>query len=67
MDEFVRYLCTKCTNEKVEIARSIGAEGACRNSQVKGNEFGRRSGEQLELYRRSNLSGKRTEADKKHF
>ena len=33
----------------------------------KRNEFGRRSGEQLELYRRSNLSGKRTEADKKHF
>ena len=31
----------------------------------KRNEFGRRSGEQLELYRRSNLSGKRTEADKK--
>ena len=30
----------------------------------KWNEFGRRSGEQLELYRRSNLSGKRTEADK---
>ena len=29
----------------------------------KRNEFGRRSGEQLELYRRSNLSGKRTEAD----
>ena len=29
----------------------------------KWNEFGRRSGEQLELYRRSNLSGKRTEAD----
>ena len=27
----------------------------------KRNEFGRRSGEQLELYRRSNLSGKRTE------
>ena len=36
MDEFVRYLCTKCINEKVEIARSIGAEGACKNSQVKG-------------------------------
>ena len=33
----------------------------------KRNEFGRRSGEQLELYRRSNLSGKRTEVDKKHF
>lgn len=33
----------------------------------KRNEFGQRSGEQLELYRRSNLSGKRTEADKKHF
>lgn len=33
----------------------------------KRNEFGRRSGEQLELYRRSNLSGKRTEADKEHF
>lgn len=31
----------------------------------KWNEFGRRSGEQLELYRRSNLSGKRTEADKR--
>jgi len=29
----------------------------------KRNEFGRRSGEQLELYRRSNLSGKRTEAE----
>ena len=37
------------------------------NSQVKWNEFGRRSGEQLELYRRSNLSGKRTEADKNTF
>ena len=36
MDEFVRYLCTKCINEKVKIARSIGAEGACKNSQVKG-------------------------------
>ena len=48
MDEFVRYLCTKCINEKVEIARSIGAEGACRNSQVKWNEFGRRSGEQYD-------------------
>ena len=36
MDEFVRYLCTKCINKKVEIARSIGAEGACKNSQVKG-------------------------------
>ena len=33
----------------------------------KRNEFGRRSGEQLELYRRSNLSGKRTEADKNTF
>ena len=32
----MRYLCTKCINEKVEIARSIGAEGACKNSQVKG-------------------------------
>ena len=36
MDEFVRYLCTKCINEKVEIARNIGAEGACKNSLVKG-------------------------------
>ena len=36
MDEFARYLCTKCINEKVEIARSIGAEGACKNSLVKG-------------------------------
>mgnify|MGYP000727199303 CR=1 FL=1 len=31
----------------------------------KRNEFGRRSGEQLELYRRSNLSGKRTEGRQK--
>ena len=36
MGGFVRYICAKCINEKVEIARSIGAEVACRNSQVKG-------------------------------
>ena len=36
MDEFVRYLYTKCINKKVKIARSIGVEGACKNSQVKG-------------------------------
>ena len=36
MGEFVRCICAKCINEKVKIARSIGAEGACKNSQVKG-------------------------------
>ena len=36
MNGFVRHICTKCINEKVKIARSIEAEGACRNSQVNG-------------------------------
>lgn len=36
MNGFVRHICTKRINEKVKIARSIGAEGACRNSQVNG-------------------------------
>ena len=48
MDEFVRYLCTKCINEKVEIARSIGAEGACKKLSGKRNRFGQHSGEQYD-------------------
>lgn len=36
MNGFVRHICIKCINEKVKIARSIEAEGACRNSQVNG-------------------------------
>lgn len=61
-----RIILIKCVEGSKDTTQHRSRRGMQKLSG-KRNEFGRRSGEQLELYRRSNLSGKRTEADKKHF